>query len=149
MPPHLALLKVIRLYLYAHANAWRPDYGETSCMMQVSKQQPRKVILTSALIGFGVQVRSPGYKSIPGLLKSGHAGGSAWAPIIDQGVHTHALTWPAGLHGLGMKVVTWQCKATTWHERARPLLVRSHVPLLGPALACMTCVDAFYSCLWP
>jgi len=74
-------------------------------------------------------------------------------PIIDQGVHTHAchhaLTWPAGLHGLGLKVVTWQCKATTWHERARPLLVRSHVPLLGFALACMTCVDAFYSCLRP
>ncbi len=71
------------------------------------------------------------------------------APIINLGVHTHAchhaLTWPDGLHGLGLKVVTWQCKATTWHERARPLLVRSLVPLLGLALACMTCVDAFYS----
>jgi len=43
-------------------------------------------------------------------------------PIIDQGVHAHAchhaLTWPAGLHVLGLRVVTWQCKATTWHERA-------------------------------
>jgi len=60
-------------------------------------------------------------------------------------------SWPAGhgLHGLGLKVVTWQCKATTWHERARALFVRSPVPLLGLALACMTCVDAFYSLLWP
>ena len=34
--------------------------------------------------------------------------------MVDQGVHTHAchhaLTWPSGLHGLKLKVVTWQCK---------------------------------------
>jgi len=74
-------------------------------------------------------------------------------PIIDQGVHTHAchhaLTRPAGLRGLGLKVVSRQCKVTTWHERARSLLVWSHVPLLGLALACMTCVDALYSCMRP
>ncbi len=56
-------------------------------------------------------------------------------PIIDQGVHTHschhALTWPSGLHGHELKVVTWQCKATTWHERASSLLERSLLLLLG------------------
>ena len=73
--------------------------------------------------------------------------------MVDQGVHTHAchhaLTWPSGLHGLKLKVVTWQCKAITWQERARPLLVRSSVPLLGLALACMTCVDAIWCCQCP
>jgi len=56
-------------------------------------------------------------------------------PIIDQGVHTHschhAHTWPSGLHGHEVKVVTWQCKATTWHERASSLLERSLWPLFA------------------
>ena len=73
--------------------------------------------------------------------------------MVDQGVHTHAchhaLTWPSDLHGLELKVVTWQCKATTWQERARPLLERRLLLLLGLALACMTCVDAVYSCQCP
>ena len=61
-------------------------------------------------------------------------------PIIDQGVRTHAchpaLTWPASLHGLGLIVVTWQFKATTWHERAKSLLVWS--PCASPwACPCM------------
>ena len=70
-------------------------------------------------------------------------------PIIDQGLHTHschyALTWPSGLHGLELKVVTWQCKATTWHGRASSLLERSLLLLLGLVLPLLTCVD---DCLW-
>jgi len=65
--------------------------------------------------------------------------------IIDQGAQTHschhALTWPGGLHGLGLKVVTWQCKATTWHERASSLLERSLLLLLGLVLPVLTCVN--------
>ena len=63
----------------------------------------------------------------------------------DQGVHTHAclhaLTWPSGLHGLEVRVVTWQCKATTWHERASSLLERSLLLLLGLVPPLLTCVD--------
>ena len=38
--------------------------------------------------------------------------GMAMLSMVDQGVHTHAchhaLTWPSDLHGLELKVVTWQ-----------------------------------------
>ncbi len=105
--------------------------------------------LNASLLALGLQ----GVKAFPACSSQALQQGVPMLPIIHLGVHTHAchhaLTWPDGLHGLVLKVVTWQCKATIWHERARPLLVRSLVPLLGLALACMTCVDAFYSCLWP